>query len=293
MYMSYTKNPHLPHVRREAVRLFHSGWSARKIGRYLGYHHTAIMKWVRKNPHPKDQIIPTLSSRPHNHTRSLAPEIIQAIVKQRLKYNRCAEVVYQELFNQGIDVSLSSVKRTLDRRGLIRKRSPWKRYHQYIDRPNVEKPGDLVQIDSIHIFARQHQPLFYIYTLLDVFSRWAYARVSLKLNTHQSLSFAKLAQKYAPFKFNLIQSDHGQEFSTYFTENINLIHRHSRIRRPTDNAHLERFNKTLQEECLDRLNLSPLIYQKAINLYLPYYNNERLHLGLDLKTPSQWCQAID
>lgn len=33
-------------IRRDAGRLFHKGWSARKISRYLGYHYTAIMRWI-------------------------------------------------------------------------------------------------------------------------------------------------------------------------------------------------------------------------------------------------------
>ncbi len=43
----YTKNPQMPKIRREAAYLvLNKGWSARKVGRYLGYHHTAVMKWV-------------------------------------------------------------------------------------------------------------------------------------------------------------------------------------------------------------------------------------------------------
>jgi len=48
-------------------------------------------------------------------------------------------------------VSLSSVKRTLEHQGLIRKRSPWKRWHFTLPKPEVEKPGDLIQIDTLHI----------------------------------------------------------------------------------------------------------------------------------------------
>lgn len=292
MYMSYTTNPHMPRIRREAVKLYHQGMSLRQVARYTGYHFATISKWLAKAPNDSRLTIPTLSSRPHSHPQSLNRELIQAIVKQRLKHNRCSEVVHQELVNQGIGVSLSSVKRTLDRQGLIKKKSPWKRYHPQIERPEIAKPGDLVQVDTIH-FMLTKSTRFYIYTILDVFSRWAYAKVSLRLSTHQSLKFVKLAQRQSPFSFNMLQSDNGPEFSQHFTERLKVKHRHSRVRRPTDNAHLERFNRTIQEECLVRLNPNPRLYQKAINLYLPYYNNERLHLGLDLKTPSRCCQAID
>ncbi|MBT5016346.1 transposase [Candidatus Peregrinibacteria bacterium] len=95
----------------------------------------------------------------------------------------------------------------------------------------------------------------------------------------------------------MIQSDNGPEFSQNFTERIKIIHRHSRVRKSNDNAHVERFNRTIQEECLDRVPENMSSYLKAISEYLEYYNHERLHLGINKKTPSQIIsecfQAID
>ncbi|MBI2642121.1 MAG: transposase [Candidatus Wildermuthbacteria bacterium] len=203
--------------------------------------------------------------------------------------------MHQEVLRQGFTVSLSSVERTLERKGLVRKRSPWKRWHFTLPRPEAAKPGFLVQIDTIHVAPRRSLvfPKFYVYTLLDVFSRWAFARVSARINTHRSLSFLKEAQRQAPFPFAMLQSDHGSEFSSWFTEQVKVEHRHSRVRQPNDNGHLERFNRTIQEECLNKVRLNPRSYQEAIDEYLPYYNNERMHLSLNFKTPSECFQASD
>jgi len=213
-------------------------------------------------------------------------DIIEQIRTKRLAHHRCAEVVHQELKNDGVVVSLSSVKRTLDREGLIRKRSPWKRLHRSLERPEAVKPGDLVQLDTIHVLSRGGQR-FYVYTLIDVVSRWAYAKIVLRINTHQSLRFLREAQGQAPFAFTTLQSDHGSEFSTNFSDRSHIVHRHSRVRQPNDNGHLERFNRTVQEECLDRVPRTIPRYRRALASYLPYYNGARLHLGLNLKTPLQ------
>jgi transposase InsO family protein len=287
--MAYSKNPNLPGVRMRAVILVRQGWSIRKTARYLGFHHTAVIRWLRKAPTDGRLIIPTKSSRPHFHPDSLKSETIDAIIKQRKKNNRCAEVVHQELINQGITVSLSSVKRILRRYGLLKQRSPWKKYHQSLPRPEILKPGDLIQVDTIHIGPYDENRLF-VYTLIDVLSRWAWANPSLKINAHRSSKFVDFAQNNALFGFQTIQSDHGGEFSTYFTEKMRLKglnHRHIRIRKPIDNSHLERFNRTLQEECLNRIPQTLKSYRKTIPEYLHYYNNERLHLGLKYKTPLQ------
>lgn len=86
---------------------------------------------------------------------------MRKIVEKRLQRNRYAEAVYKELQNDGVKVSLSSVKRILDRRGLIKKRSPWKRYHPL-------KSGDLVQLDTIHRMIDEKKRL-HVFTLIDVY----------------------------------------------------------------------------------------------------------------------------
>ena len=292
MYMAYTSNPRMPRVRMDAVKLIRSGWSYRKVAIHTGYPIGTLSKWVKKAELYGGFWIPTSSSKPLHHPNELDDEIVQKIVEQRLKRKRCAEVIHQELVNQGVLVSLSSVKRVLKRKGLIKERSPWKRYHLSGIRPEASKAGSLVEIDTIHIVPR---PVFrfYVYTLLDVYSRWAYAKSVERMNTHKTVSFVREAQRISPFKFETLQTDHGPEFSTYFSDQIGLPHRHIRVRKPNDNAHLERFNRTLQEECLNHVSPNPKSYQKAISEYLPYYNNERLHLGLNLKTPLNRFQGVD
>lgn len=283
----------MPRVRMEAVNLVYQGWNQRKVARHLGLGSGTISKWVKKDRNWGLRPIATLSSRPHHHPKQLKPELVESIVKQRKKRNRCAEVVQKELLNQGIVVSLSSVKRTLKRQGLIKRRNHLKRWHFSEARPLAISPGDLVQIDTIHFVIGNKR--FYVYTLIDIASRWAYAKVSARINTPLSLKFVKEAMKVAGFKFKMLQSDHGSEFSTWLTEHVGKMgigHRHSRVRKSNDNGHIERFNRTLQEESLNKVNFNPESFQKAINEYLPYYNNERLHLGINFKTPLECVQAI-
>jgi len=291
-YMAYSNNPNLPKVRQRAVNLVYQGWGVRKTARYIGVQPGTISKWLEKDKWHGLIPISTLSSRPEHFPLSLPEKTVKAIVEQRRKHNRCAEVIHRELENNGVSASLSSVKRTLERQGLIRKRSPWKRWHFEQERPLASKPGDLVQIDTIHLIPGE----LYVYTLIDTFSRWAQARVSARINTHKSLIFVCDALKEFPASFQMLQSDHGSEFSSWFTEHINkrnIAHRHSRVRKPSDNGHLERFNRTLQEECLKDIPMSFSAYKKVIPEYINYYNNERLHLALNLKTPNQCFQAID
>jgi transposase InsO family protein len=285
--MAYSRNPQLPRIRREAALLvLWKGWSARKVGRYLGYHHTAVMKWVRYTEKHGYRAIRTCSSRPKRHPKQLPKELVRKIVQKRLTLKRSAEVVHFALREEGVVVSLSSVKRTLDRHNLLKKRSPWKRLHLSAPRPEAAKPGDLVQLDTIHLL-RRNGTRMYIFTGLDVRTRFAHAWASERANTRTALCFLKRMKKASPFSFHMLQSDNGSEFSTAFSERAKIEHRHSRVRRPNDNAHLERFNRTIQEECLDRLPKDTRVINRNLPRWLRYYNERRHHFGLNLKTPLQ------
>ncbi|HTU44241.1 MAG TPA: transposase [Bryobacteraceae bacterium] len=71
-----------------------------------------------------------------------------------------------------------------------------------------------------------------------------------------------------------------------------LSHRHSRIRTPNDNAHIERFNRTIQDECINRIPKDFKLWQKEIPEYLRYYNTERPHMGLGMKTPEEIIKSV-
>jgi len=282
--MAYTKNPALPRVRRDAADLVRRGWSTRKVARHFGFSQAAIVLWVKRSKDIGYRPIPTRSSRPKHHPHELSIELVRKIVEKRFELKRSSEVIHFALKEEGISVSISSVKRTLDRHNLLKKRSPWKRRHVSVSRPHVEKPGDLVQLDTIHLM-RTDGTRMYVFTGLDVRTRFAHAWASERANTRTALCFLKRMKKIAPFAFRMLQSDHGSEFSTSFSERARIEHRHSRVRRPNDNAHLERFNRTIQDECLDALPTDVKAINKNLPKYLRYYNEKRHHFGLNLETP--------
>lgn len=287
MKLTYSTNPHLPELRAKAVDMVRDGKSIREVARYFGFDPATVSRWNKKAPLGGVWKIPTESSRPHHHPKELSHDIVERIVALRLKlHGRCAEVITEHLAREGIQVSLSSVKRTLDRRNLTKKKSKWKKLHFQTPRPAPLKPGDLVQIDTVHVMQGDKKRI-YIYTMLDVYSRWCHAWASEKLSTHNSILFVSKAGIKAPFRFQCIQSDHGPEFSKLFTKRIKAVHRHSRIRTPNDNAHVERFNRTIQDEFLNTLPVDVPLINKGLAKYLKYYNTERLHLGINLKTPME------
>lgn len=285
-YMAYTQNPHIPRIRREAAQLVKKGWSTRKVARHFGFNQSTIVRWFKKSKVYGYHPIPTLSSRPQHHPQQLSTELVWKIFHQRMKTKRCAEVIHQELKNQGTKVSLSSVKRTLDRTGLLKKRSPWKRFHPHVDRPQALSAGDLVQMDTIHLMVSEKKRI-YVFVLIDVYSRWVYIKAYQRMNSALMLAFVREAQSRVSFQFKMLQSDHGPEFGNWFVTQIQKRHRYTRIGKPNDNAHIERFNRTVQEECLDNIPRDVSSLNEALKKYIHYYNHERLHMGISLRAPIQ------
>lgn len=288
--MSYTTNPHLPRVRMQAVELVRQGWSIRQAARHFGFAHNTVLNWTKRKPEygwHGQLVISTISSKPYHHPKELSSEIVCRILTIRQTRNQCAEIIHYRLKKEGVSVSLSSVKRVLRRNNCTRY-SRWKKWHQYPQRPLAESPGVLVEIDSM--LDGQPTDRLSAYAILDVCSRWAYAAPIVQPNSRLSTLFIKRAQEVAPFKFQLVQSDHGSEFSKWFTKVIKhrgISHRHTRVRKPTDNGHIERFIQTLQKDCLNRVPRTMKSWQKEIPEFIRYYNNERPHMALNYKTPME------
>ncbi len=286
MSMAYTTNEKVGAVRVQAIRMLQSGKSTREVARYLGYGQSTIVKWWKRRNEVRSgtKTLKTRSSRPHTSPRRTPREIEGMIVGVRKETKRCAEVVYAVLSERGVPVCLSTVKRVLKRYGCLKERSRWKKRRMYPIRPDIERQGDLVEFDTVH-FVDKDGKRTYIYTALDVFSRYGYARWYKKANTHSTLNFLKQVRRYFPFKIYCIQTDNGPEFGRWFTDRCGTKHRHNHPRSPNENGHLERFNRTLQEEP-QKHGLS-IFKAKDVEIYLKHYNFKRMHMGINLKTPSQ------
>lgn len=296
--MAYTSNPYAPNARMKARNdVVWRGLSHKQAALKYGVTRSTIWRWVKKAEELKlngNTYIWTESSAPHHHPNQLRPEVIARIVTLRKQLNRrCAAVIHRHLVLEGIQSSRSSVERTLRRLKLTRKRKPAKWYTP-LPRPLALVPGALVQMDTVH-YVKPDKTRFYLYTIIDTYSRLAYAEYFPRLSQQVSFEVILRAQKLFGFKFSMLQTDNGPEFKDWLQAALGRerIHiRHSRIRKPNDNAHIERFNRTIQEECFNRRLPNELTIQKDLKKYIDYYNHHRLHLSLDLQTPTQFVAKV-
>lgn len=305
--MAYCKTKEREKARYSAVReVLMEHRRPAEVARRFGVARSTIKRWVERflelqkaqeiNWYSKS--LPTKSSRPKHSPTRISLGLEYAIIEMRLTTNRCAEVVHQELVNQGYKVSLSTVRRTIAACGLKREKSKWARYRKFTKRPEVKAPGDLVEVDTVHFYHPITKTRRYATTVIDVYSRMAYVKIHEGMSQRMSLETVFEAKQYLDLTIKTIQTDNGPEFGKWFQDQIvahGMQYRHTRVRRPNDNAHVERFNRTLREECLgDYLPERETICssQARTNVWLDYYNHHRLHLGLQLMTPSAFVAKV-
>lgn len=289
--MSYVTSPYAPRARRQTVNLvIKEGWSAAAAARHAGVHRSTVGRWLKKaqSLHGRHYIY-NVSARPKTSPTALDQRIVNQICVLRRTLRRCAPVLHAHLVELGIVVSLSSVKRTIKRQGLLRPRSKWARFRPSVHRPLALRPGDLVQTDTVHYtWPDGHRT--YLYTVIDVVSRWTHVEYHERLRAGLAAEVILRAQERAGFAFRMVQSDNGPEYTKWFTDQLRtagIPSRHSRVRRPNDNAHVERFNRTIQEECFGGLRPPAAGAAWMLENYLRYYNEDRLHLGIGLSTPAK------
>ena len=325
--MAYSTNPNLPKARAIALKLLiQDELPLVVVARKCGIHRSTLYRWRKKweevnkdwqmdNPNRPNRVysrtnhftrctwrIPTLSSRPHTSPTAVSTELVQLVLAVRQQLKRCAEVVWHYLHTKlEVTVSLSSVRRILWRSGVARGRKP--RVKQANPRrPLPTTPGELVQTDTIHHVNPKTGKRLYYYTVIDLFTRMTYVILVPKLSPGHAARAVLEAQEYWRREYgwrgtiSMVQADNGPEYGRYFEQQMaraGIQTRHSRLHRPNDNAHIERFNRTIQTECIGyywNRSVSLQFQQAKLTAWLEYYNTKRVHLGIQLLTPMEMLQ---
>jgi len=320
--MAYSINPNLPKARAIALRmLIQDDLPSCVVARKCGVHRTTLWRWKKKWEKLNENVelvnygrpsrvpgrvfrqanlrwhIVTESSRPRTCPHAISDEVVKLVLKTRDELKRCAEVVWHHITHTlGVVISLSSVRRILRRHHCFDGARKPRVRPDNPKRPIPTRPGELIEVDTIHHVDPFSGKKLYYYTVIDLFSRMTYVKMANRILPGLATQAILEAQGSWGFTISMVQCDNGPEFGRYFEQRMkqnNIQVRHIRLGRPNDNAHIERFNRTLQEECIGsywKRSVPLHIQQAKLARYIDYYNHERIHLGIQLQTPIQMLQ---
>jgi transposase InsO family protein len=159
-------------------------------------------------------------------------------------------------------------------------------------------PGHLVALDTIekHINGTRR----YIISFEDIYTRFGFAWATKSHASKAATEFFELCQRVFPFPITFVLTDNGSEFQKDFEKKLkelHLTHFHTYPKTPKMNAHCERFNRTLQDECIDyHLNdlRDPEAFNRKLMDYLIWYNTERVHYAFKNKlSPVQFIISLE
>lgn len=153
-------------------------------------------------------------------------------------------------------------------------------------------PGDLAQMDTVSILTAGLKR--YIFTAIDVRTRFAFAYAYKTVSSANGDDFLRKFLKVAPFAIKRVQTDNGSEFAKHFDDRCSrngLTHFFNYPKHPQSNACLERFNRTIQEQCInlyiDYLD-EPDDFNTKLMDYLIWYNTEKPHRGIGNLPPLRY-----
>ena len=156
----------------------------------------------------------------------------------------------------------------------------------------ASSPGHCGAFDTVELFLDGLRR--YVITFTDLYSRFSFAWATKSHGSEAAREVFKVVSEVFPYPLEHVLTDNGSEFMKHFDEELRRLHKvhwHTYPKTPKMNAHAERFNRTLQEEFLDYhedLLVEPRDFNQKLIPWLLWYNGERPHWGLKLKSPVQF-----
>jgi transposase InsO family protein len=135
----------------------------------------------------------------------------------------------------------------------------------------------------------------YEYTAIDVYSRFCQGTVQDRLDAQTAAEFLTRLLQESPFPVHTIQTDGGSEFKAEFarlSDQLQLGVRRNTPHSPWQNGVVERFHRTVAEECYLEVaeeleDMSTADLDAALQRFLHRYNYNRLHSSLSHRTPAE------
>jgi len=282
---------------------------------HFGISRKTLHKWLKRFIRSRQRLrsLEDESKAPH-HKRlwQVTGEEEANIITIRKKYLKYGKHKLSSLYKQEYQQSISSWKiervirkwqlypdKQVQAKRVAKKRSSAKRIriNQVKDDLRARDKFCLLwHVDAIVIWWYGARRI--IFTGIEDLTRVGYARVYTTNSSVAARDFLfrlrYLAGKDYPIE--VMHTDNGSEFDKYFSRAclaLNIQQVYSRVRTPTDNPMLERFNWTVQDEWLSqsKVGLEDIgLANGDLTKWLEEYNSVRPHQSLDYQTPLAYAQ---
>lgn len=283
--------------------------NAKLTAHTFGISRKTFHKWFKRFEETNLKSLEEYSKAPFRvRSRDISPWEEARIMKLRFAYMKWGKMKLQRLYIREHQEYISSwkIQKVIETRNLYPdKQKSQKARQRRLKQQLRRRINNFEKKDIIHYLWHVDTVLItlasggyrYLITAIDEVSKLAYAR----LYTSHASKYAKdflLRLEYLTDKAIInIHHDNGSEFAKDFTAaclELNLPQWYSRVRTPKDNAVLERFNRTIQEDFVDMWDVDPQDvdhFNQKLTDWLIEYNSIRPHETLAYQTPLEYIDT--
>lgn len=281
------------------------GWQSASHAYHVS--RATIFRWRKRMDGRLISLVPT-STRPHHTRRMLVDDRMLSFLrvlrdtygnigKEKLKplvaaYAATLGVPSYGATKIGKIITRYRLRTPVSRR-VSRRKSPAVLRRKYA--PRGVFPGHC-EMDGITVYFDGMTHRFV--SVIDVVTRQAWCQWVPTLCARHTIAALKTFQQRSVHAVHTVQTDNGSEFLGDFhayLEAQNIRHEFSYPRCPRINGVVERFNRTMQEECLNRI--IDVVDDKQAFLtklehYCIWYNEKRPHYALRYQTPQAYAHQL-
>lgn len=275
----------------------------------FGVSKTSLYRWKDSLESTKGKLVSLvpISTRPKT-TRKMMTDwrLIEFIRQMRLDHGNVGSHIIKPFLDAyaaalGLSgVSCSNIEKVIRRRHFTfetrTKKHHKTRYSKLRTRksPKVRKPG-FIEMDSITVYINGEKFLFM--SLIDIYTKLALVKmVSCLSSINAKLVFQEF-QRLCPYRIRKVQTDNGSEFLAKFHQylvELKIPHIFIYPKSPKLNGVVERFNRTIQEEFINRsdeIYYDLADFEVKLTNYLNWYNHKRPHYALKYMSPVQFINT--
>ena len=278
---------------------------------HFGITRKTLHKWVARFDEKRLDTLEEESKAPHRpRQRAIGQMQKVRVITLRKKHMRWGKMKLQKLYQKEYGAYISSwkIQKVIEEKNLyfdktqITKQKKKKKQAQKQQKRRItafvkeNKIHHLWHVDTV-LLTMPHGGYRYLLTAIDDLSKLAYARLYTSHSSKQAADFLQRLHYLTEGEIINVHHDNGTEFEKDFKqacEQLQLPQWYSRVRTPKDNAVLERFNRTIQEEFVDVIDITPdetKLFNQALADWLEEYNNVRPHQALDYLTPLEYIDT--
>lgn len=264
------------------------------IAERVGVHRSTVYRWLKgiRQRGIQDFLRQYRNAKKGRRRQKTHGYIAQRVLAIRRQHHDCCgvKIVYW-LAKEGIEISRSTVYRILNQHLQLRpKRRRNKRRGPV---PQATGPRQVIQMDTIDFGD------VYAFTAIDTYTREGQVVLRPSLTSRDGALALKKVMSYFG-GCQVIQTDGGSEFEGEFLATLPHYadrHRVARPYRKNEQAHIERFNRTVRHECLgwtkyQEKQISEL--QLHVKQWLDYYHFVRPSMAFEpMRTPMEFLLAFD